>query len=63
MKPMLVRWRDAELASYSIMQAAIPKGQVIRMTLDVTFSDSYIVDIINVVVTSTNIGAGILKLL
>lgn len=61
LKPTLARWSNAALNPYSITQVATPKGQVIRMVSDATFSESYIIDIINSVVTATNTGSGILK--
>lgn len=61
LKPTLARWSNTALNPCSLTQVAIPKGKVIKMTSDATFSESYIVDIINSVVTATNAGAGILK--
>jgi hypothetical protein len=61
LKPTLARWSNVNLGNYSITQVAIPKGQVIKMVSDATFSESYVVDIINAVVTATNTGAGTLK--
>lgn len=60
-KPALVRWSNAKLDDYSITQVAIPKGQIIKMISDATFSEDYVVDIINAVVTATNTGLGTLK--
>ncbi|OCA97880.1 hypothetical protein [Clostridium beijerinckii] len=61
LKPTIARWSNGNLSGCSITQVAIPKGQVIKMISDATFSESNIVDIINATVTTTNTGAGILK--
>jgi len=61
LKPILARWSNATANPYSITQVAIPKGKVIKMLIDATFSESYIVDITNAIVIATNTGAGILK--
>lgn len=61
LKPTIARWSNTNLGDYSIKQVAIPKGQVIKMVSDATFTESYVVDIINAVVSATNTGKGILK--
>ena len=60
LRPTLARWSNVKLGNYELKQTVIPKGQIIKMTSDATFSENYIVDIIKVVVKATMAGTGML---
>lgn len=59
--PVLKIWSPlADMASPKVTQTVKPKPTVINMKEDILFSESYIVDIINAVITLDNTGSGII---
>lgn len=59
--PVLKIWSPlADMAAPKITQTIKPKPIIVNMKEDIIFSESYIIDIINAVVTLDNIGNGII---
>lgn len=59
--PVLKIWSPSEeLPAPKIIQTIVPKPVIVRMLEDVSFSEAYIQDIANVVLTMDSIGSGII---
>ncbi|WP_195510004.1 hypothetical protein [Clostridium tyrobutyricum] len=59
--PVLKIWSSSEeLPAPKITQTIVPKPIIVRMLEDVSFSEAYIQDITNVVLTMDNTGSGII---